>query len=297
AQKYSRREAAKKTLIFLASAAVVAGIFLILFMLHFPKATAFLAFAENSFAAPTARLHWWKDLFLHHHQRSLEVFSWILTLAVLAGAFRNLKTQEKQIFLVLSGLFLISVHPFQPAGASALGYRFLLLLPLLLIPLAALAYARSGSVLRFLPAFALTIAMAPYLSPFAFSSAAVKKEVRPYSTLRADVEKIPSLVSRNDLLISHHGMEFFVDYVTDIRSRSFLADPGFTGRQFRLVYMAPDWLKQTSAGDDIDQVKLLDVGRNYFLLEEQDWRAIRDENSLPGSWKNPSHTRPAHVYE
>ncbi|MGZ3712597.1 MAG: hypothetical protein ACXVBE_12615, partial [Bdellovibrionota bacterium] len=166
AQKYSRREAAKKTLIFLASAAVVAGIFLILFMLHFPKATAFLAFAENSFAAPTARLHWWKDLFLHHRQRSLEVSSWILTLTVLACAFRNLKTQERQIFLVLFGLFLFSVHPFQPAGASALGYRFLLLLPLLLIPMAALAYARSGSVLRFLPAIALTIAMAPYLSPF-----------------------------------------------------------------------------------------------------------------------------------
>jgi hypothetical protein len=293
----ARRESARKMLLLLSGSMLLASVFLLLFLLHFPKASAFLNFAENSFALPAPRLHWWKDLFLLHRQRGLEALSWAITLVCLALGFRKLTLEEGRIFLTVAGVFVLAAHPFQPAAASALGYRLLLLSPLLVFPLAALAYSKQRSWLRFLPAIFLVISFLPHFSPLSFSMAAIKKETRSFSSIRSDVEKIPSLVSQMDHLTSHHGMEFFVDYVTDIRSRSFLADPSFTGKKYRLVYVAPNWLKNDSAADDLDQVKLLNIGTDYFLIEERDWDNLSGQNNFPGTWKNPSHLRPAHVYE
>ncbi|HEY8269330.1 MAG TPA: hypothetical protein VIG33_00455, partial [Pseudobdellovibrionaceae bacterium] len=59
--------------------------------------------------------------------------------------------------------------------------------------------------------------------------------------LQEEILKINKFVKPEDHLTSHHGLEFFVDYTTDIRSRSFLSDHA-EKKAFRIAYIANSWL-------------------------------------------------------
>lgn len=295
-KNWKEREGLRKTVWLLGITGLCAGLFGILFLYHFPKAAAFLEHARQNFGSPAARLAWWKVILLQRPHRASEIVVWMVLLLSLAISLRSLQATARTIFLTSATVFLLAVHPFQPPGSAALGYRLLLMLPLLLYPLLALALNGRPAV-SLVAGLAMLGGSLPFFSPLAFPVEAISYETRSYSPLRADVEKIPSLVHPEDHLTSHHGMEFFVDYVTDIRSRSFLADPAFEGKRFRLVYAAPAWTRASILGDEIDQVKLLDVGNSYYLMQEEDWLNINAWMKFPRSWKNPARQRPAHVYE
>jgi hypothetical protein len=280
----------------LAAAAMLALVFGLVFLFHFPKAQAFLEYAGNTFAPPGTRLRWWGYVFRVLPQRGAEVAAWALFLAAFVGGRRFLPAPARLIADTAFLLFLFAVHPFQTVGPATLGYRQVLLLPILLYPLAAFVLYFPS---RFRLAGLLPLAGALYFSfaPLGFKANAVAKQIRPFSDLRAGVEKIPEIVRPEDHLTSHHGLEFYIDYVTNIRSRSFLAAEGFTGSRYRVVYM-PRWkLRGGPARDGLDQANLLDLGKGYMLMPEEDWDEIDSEYELPPSWKNLFGRRPAHVYE
>lgn len=280
----------RKVFLLTASFVLAALVFGALFLWHFPKALAFLKYAETTFSGPAARLHWWKGVFSRLPFRGLEVVAWIALAGGLLYCRPRMNREARSIAATLVVLAVLALHPFQVPGADSLGYRMMLLMPLLLYPMAALLMEQKR-IFIFLP----FLAAVPVLAPLGFSVPAVKKQVRAYSEMRADVEKIKETVRTEDHLTCHHGMEFFVDYVTGIRCRSFLASEDFTGRRFRLAFIPSRWKRNEMVDDEIAQVKLLNVGADYVLLPEADWEYLKV--NFPRSWKNPSYRRPSHVYE
>jgi hypothetical protein len=98
-------------------------------------------------------------------------------------------------------------------------------------------------------------------------------------------------------LTSHHGLEFFIDYVTNIRSRSFVAEPGSQQKKFRVAFVPPQRTGRGPVRDELLQAALLDLGGGYILLPESDWLQISRDYGMRESWRNPSWQRPAHVYQ
>lgn len=280
----------------LAAAALIALIFGLIFLFHFPKAQAFLSYASNTFASPGTRWRWWGHVFRVLPQRGAEVVAWAVLLAAFAGGRRFLPAAARLVADTCFLLFLFAVHPFQTVGPATLGYRQVLLLPILLYPLAGFTLYFPS---RWRLAGLLPLAGVLFFSfaPLGFKANAVAKQIRPFSDLKAGVEKIPEIVKPEDHLTSHHGLEFYIDYMTNIRSRSFLAAEGFAGLKYRVVYM-PRWmLKGGPARDELDQASLLDLGKGYMLMTEEQWDEIDSQFDLPSSWKNLFGRRPAHVYE
>lgn len=280
----------------LAAAAAAALVFGLIFLFHFPKAQAFLEFARSTFSDPANRSRWWMHVFRVLPQRGAEAIAWAAFLAGALAGWRFLPTPARLIAATGLLLFLFAVHPFQTVGPATLGYRQLLLLPILLYPL--------GAFVLYFPARYRLAALLPLLAVFYFNFAplgfkpnSVAKQIRPFSDLQAGVEKIPEVVRPEHHLTSHHGLEFYIDYKTNIRSRSFLAAEDFTGPKFRVVYMPRRLLRGGPARDEIDQANLLSLGKGYFLLSEEDWEEIDSQFDLPFSWKNLLGRRPAHVYE
>lgn len=292
------REQGSRSAFYWASAGLaLAGLFLLLFLLYFPKAQAFLAYAQNTFSAPGRRIHWWGELFRNLPQRGAEFFSWIGVLAVVFYARPHLPPTARRIGDAALILFVLAVHPFQAGGPASLGYRQLLLLPALIYPLVGFTLYLPRAGWRLLGLGALLPVFATSFFPLGFSSRAVAKQIRPYSAIRSGVEQIPSVVKPEDHLTSHHGLEFFVDYVTGIRARSFLAAEDFSGRRFRIAFFPSELPPVSPAGKELERIKLLALGRGYFLLKEGDWQALEGKYELPPTWKNGMGRRPLHVYE
>jgi hypothetical protein len=124
----------------------------------------------------------------------------------------------------------------------------------------------------------------------------LSKCIPRWSTFRGSALQLKEYVNPADHLTSHHGLEFFVDYTTGIRSRSFISENP-EKRNFRLAYV-PQWLAPDGpARDDINQAKLADFGQSYVLIRESDWVEISRRYLVPFHWKNPEDRRPAYIYE
>ncbi|RZA09717.1 MAG: hypothetical protein EOP11_00865 [Proteobacteria bacterium] len=294
---YRRRGITRLELRWLVAVAAVLLAFSFLFLYHFPKAQAFVGFALRSFREPSLRIRWYSQLIELKPSRALEIGAWLLLMAGTLGAWRKIPSAWRLPVGTVLIFAFIALHPFQPGGPASLGYRLTLMMPLLAPILAfGLTFAlprgwRMAGPLLLLGASALTF------SPFGFREKAVKREVRPYSRLLSRAMEIKKFVRPEDHLVSHHGLEFYVDYITDIRSRSFLASPDFAGRKFRVVFAPRDSLATAEDRDDLAQETLADLGGGYLLMEEADWELFLAQHAVPYSWKNAIGERPAHVYE
>ncbi len=83
----------------------------------------------------------------------------------------------------------------------------------------------------------------------------------------AEIEKI---IPKNALIYAPHGMEFYLAYVTPFRPRSFILPP--TDRPtYRVAYVEPYLQQATALKDDLQQLRILKLSENYYLLKESDW--------------------------
>ena len=292
-----RRAFSRRELRWFAAIGVIGFTLAGLFLYHFPKASAFVSFALRNFREPSARLTWFAALFTARPGRGLELVAWVLLALGAAWSWRALPQAWRWLVASVLVFAFLALHPFQPGGPASLGYRFLLMLPLF-APVLALAWSFVGPAWwRFAGVGILVLASALSFSPVGFRSAAVRRELRPYSEMLPRVMDLKKFVNLEDHLVSHHGLEFFVDYKTDIRSRSFLAAPDFTGKKFRVAFVPAGALASNADRDDLEQDTLLNLGGGYRLFEEADWEDFVAAHELPYSWKNNIGERPAHVYE
>jgi predicted DCC family thiol-disulfide oxidoreductase YuxK len=269
----------------------------ILFLYHFPKAAAFASFAFRNFQGPAARITWFTELLAAKPFRALEIGAWLVLAVAALRVWPKLPRPWRWIVATVLFFTVVALHPFQPAGPASLGYRLTLMLPLLAPVLALACTFGRGRVLRGAGVGVLLLASAFNFSPLGFREKAVRREVRPYSVMLPRVMEIKEHVHPEDHLVSHHGLEFFVDYKTDIRSRSFLAAPEFSGKKYRVAYVPRKALPSPADLDALAQETLLDLGGGYVLFAEEDWEDFLAEHPVPYSWKNAIGERPAHVYE
>ncbi len=291
--EWLRRPLRRKTLIGLGLGFLGCLVFLITFYLFFPKAEGFLRHLGEIWRGPELRFRWYKYLFFEQERRFAEL---AVVVALGLGYLwqrSSLKLEARRVGDCLLLMILVALHPFQLAGEESIGYRLALMTPALGFSL--IFFYRH----RYWQAAGLLVLLLPFYFSFflGFSPGMVAKEVRAYSVLEEDVKKIPQFVNPEDHLISHHGLEFYVDYVTNIRSRSFLAAEGSTQKQYRVAYLPQSRFRLPSLRREVDQKKLLTIGNDFFLIREEDWQKIVATFRIPQLWRNPNWRRPGHVYE
>lgn len=278
----------------LLGSAALAGL-LGLFALTFERATAYLR-ALTGFISPTPVGLNWVLARLRSDPGVLAIYATAAAFLLLYPVLRRrLDARARAFGGALFALVLIAGHPFQAPGASGPAYRLLILLPVLLAAgFATLALQARRS--RWAIAACLAVLAIQLPQARGLNSRLIARYVPRWSPLRADAIRIRDYVRPEDHLTSHHGLEFFIDYVTGIRSRSFLSEHPEKA-DFRLAY-APSWLIEAGlARDELNQAKLADFGANYVLIPEADWTAISRRYLVAYHWKNPEAHRPAHIYE
>jgi len=197
---------------------------------------------------------------------------------------RSLQTYGDSVLL----LILLAIHPFQLLSADGPAYRLLILLPVLVFPLlASLLEKRTLAALvalQFLQLFRT------------FHEDLPEKLIPPWSHCASGVEAIEKFVRPADHITAQHGLEFFVDYMTGIRCRSFISDDSEI-KQFRVAYVPSSLVNDTEGDQTIAKLKLTQICPDYVLLKEDDWRRIAALYLIPGNFRNPEDHRPEHLQD
>jgi hypothetical protein len=261
------------------------------FIFFFERGAQYLIALLGAFSGPQLWWLWFNGL----RWSNLEMFISILAMGtIVALVLASYEKLSKKQSLFSSGVILLSLlalQPFQLPGPSAPGYRLILLLPIFCLPLLAVTAQYARKYFGFALLFFL-----PFLAQPWMNSKSLDDVFSPWSFLREDVLEIKKYVNLEDHLLSHHGFEFFVDYTTGHRSRSFLSDIP-EQKKFRLAFVAERWLPNRAAQEKIRAISLLEIGSEYVLVTEENWTRLIDELKIPKHWKNPDSHRPDFIYE
>ncbi len=117
-----------------------------------------------------------------------------------------------------------------------------------------------------------------------------------YSKMDGEVQSLTEFVKQGDHLTCHHGLEFYVDFKTPIRCRSFISSQGGQ-KKWRLVWAPLQRGAWTRARVLLNAEAPLRLGRDYFLMPEERWVEIASDYNLRLNWRNPMEMRPSHIYE
>lgn len=277
----------KNMLIVLGAVAFVTTIFL----WHFERASAYFLAMLRFFSSPKKWWHWFSTL----RWINLEMQITYICLIVAMGLgfwVRKKIPDEKRFYFDGSLIFLfIALHPFQISGPNGPSYRLILFAPALGIPLILAAMAYIPRALLALPLVVAAFVVQPFIHVHPIDNA-----FTPFDVIKSDVMRITEFVTPEDHLTSHHGLEFFVDYVTGIRSRSFLSDHP-EKKDFRIAYIAKSWIRKPEIQEGIRKLGILEIGSEYLLLKESDWQELKIRFKIPKHWKNPEEHRPNFISE
>ncbi len=274
---------------------------LVIFFIFFKNGGAYLNHVLlDSWGSPQDELKWWIKMW---QARNYICLGLPLTIAF-AWDYFYLKNRavilpsHRLVFDFVLCVSILTWLPIYRAGESELIYRIMLVQISVGLPII-LAYFWS---LR-------DEAKATY--GFIFGALAIQALVaRPidsvyynYSRFNSNISKIASKLKFGDQLICHHGLEFYVDYMTGIRCQSFVPVlnknedelPVQSGEIFRLAYV-PYGQKWAQARESVIEKSEEKLGERYYLVKEEVWRKIISENKLRTNWKNPNELRPAFIY-
>ena len=238
--------------------------------------------------APASFWIWSQGLRARGNLIYLNMVSGIVFSAVYLYARSTLQRRDRLLgdFLVL--LNLMAWLPLSQPGEDQFTYRIMLVSTSLglVLMLAMIARIRRAS-------FALGLIAGLLTTQFALSRP-LSALVPNYSRYAQDVLKLNQYVGEKDHLICHHGLEFYVDYLTGIRCQIFLSDDP-EQKQFRLVY-APQAESWAGVRAYALPKQLMEVSPTYLLLREEDWQGLTRQLQLRNSWRNPWEHRPGYIY-
>ena len=212
----------------------------------------------------------------------LAVFFFVPAIIIMRRQF----LRSEVIFAALAWLFLF---PFLQFSWDEIGFRLLILAPLLLAPWLIslkLKYSRAASIVFF-------------AASIAFSAESVKNlslvkgpDYRDYEKTFASIETQVS----GRRLIAHRGLAGYLWYEKGIRSENFI--PASDNEKYlRLVYaFSPDILNAYLEPDDPPPVQ---INRTYTLMEEYIWQRFYQERQdlrFLKSELNPFLPRPVSAF-
>ncbi len=108
-----------------------------------------------------------------------------------------------------------------------------------------------------------------------------------------DLQRLNDFVKPGNELITHHGMQFYIDYQTPIRAKSLL-DPK-QPPLYQVAYLPEFFLRNENVKDSIYQRMLVQLGPNYGLFYYEDFKEIVKEFPYLSHWKNTYKIRPDFV--
>lgn len=271
----------------LAVGILVAAIYFLVFKLAYSHLLAML----SNFQSPHGWWQWVRRLPVYNLELCLTLLALLIALC-LGLALRKRFNQYQRVYVDGTLMILVlALQPFQLPGPNGPFYRFILLAPAMSIPLVSTCLMRWKYGL-----YVGALALAPYFVQPSLSVHEIDEVFTPWAVIASDVLKIKNYVRPEDHLTSHHGLEFFIDYTTGIRSRSFLSDHPERS-DFRVVYAAANWLRNSEASQDLQSHALLAIGSEYLLMPEFDWQSLKKKWAIPSNWKNPETHRPDFVSE
>ena len=223
-------------------------------------------------------LHWPRPLGMLSLRSTspLQLAEWCLGWPALAVTL-----SRRRLWPLAAPLALTLLVPWDQSVLD-LGYRLLLVSPLLWMPLVALlppipAPARPWSLV------ALPVALSGFQP----------RQHPPYARYRALIAALPV---QPELLIAHQGLNFLYDHETGGEAMAWAPEPELDpARVGRIAW-------GIEPGEWPEGAEVTALGAGYVYLSEQDWRGFiaeldpgADEDLLErtGDWRNPSRVRPA----
>jgi hypothetical protein len=259
----------------------------VLFALLFSSGWHYLAFLGNQFQKPDEMSRWLTWLYKNQN--------WVFAGLVfgplsLICALLEKDFVRRRIYLFLFCLFFLAWCPFFKQNMEAPSYR-LMLLQFSLSP--AIFILLSAGRKKFFALTAVAIALMGYQWR---EGKNLHGYFKGFSRMDHEVGMLETFIAPGDHLTCHHGLEFYVDYKTRIRCRSFISQKP-EQQKFRVVTVSLDRGPWSKARLEINQEALMRMGDDYFLVPEDYWLELREKYKLPDTWRNPMAVRPAHIYE
>ncbi len=130
-------------------------------------------------------------------------------------------------------------------------------------------------------------------------SEAVKKTDFPWITEWSqkikNLDSLNNLLTNADTLVTHHSLQFFIDYRTHIRGRSMISKD--QSPIYQIAY-TPDFFRlNPNLSDQIRQIQLLSLGDDYALFRFEDFQSLMKQNPILSDWRNLFQIRPEFVQD
>lgn len=255
----------------------------VLFGVLFTTGWQYLDFLRQQVQEPQEFLIWIKYLV---KVKNYVFFGLFFGLFSLIGVIFERRKWQRRVFIFLFLLFTFSWFPYFLQNIEAPNYR-LMLMHFSIAPILLVQLISTRKWLLPLSGIALGLIAYQWLN-----NRSLGIYFKNYSAMGGDVKRLEKFVNVGDHLTCHHGLEFYVDYNTIIRCRSFVSDDR-EQEKLRLVYVFHSW--PDAAKKRIKKEAFMHLGENYSLMTEVDWKVVRARYKLPDSWRNPMEQRPAYI--
>ncbi|MES0489356.1 MAG: hypothetical protein ABUK01_05145 [Leptospirales bacterium] len=272
--------------------AVLAGL-LALFFLVFARGSAYLLEIIKTFHFQTNFLNWFGNS-LRHDKFVIVIYLLCVTIILVYFFVRNKIPTEYKTYTFAVMLFLgITTFPFQKFGYNETSFRFLVLTPLFILPTLVLFVQTTKTKIKY---FRLTLPglLVVFTGFFLLEVGRIQLNFLDWKQL-SNIEKISQHVSHKDHLIAHHGLEYYVNYITGIRARQWKSADE-QQQKFRIAFV-PNRVMDKHNRKLFATKALLKLNEEYYLVTEEYWQYYRKNYFLVGSWKNPEMQRPPHLHE
>lgn len=166
---------------------------------------------------------------------------------------------KKFIFRFISAIILIPLLMPELSSTNSAAYRLFLIS----IPFLIMAFAILGRIFFYSAGCVMFLICFHWYRP-------IQSWQNPWDRRAEQSAEIEKIIPKNALIYAPHGMEFYLAYATPFRPRSFLL-PVTERPTYRVAYVEP-YLQQASAlKDDLQQLSVLKLSKDYYLLKESDW--------------------------
>lgn len=137
------------------------------------------------------------------------------------------------------------------------------------------------------------------LAIFAFQNIMTKTNpfpwIQAWSAQIKNLGELSKVISPKDELITHHGLQFYIDYKTPIRARSLLAKDH--APQYQIAFVPPFFHLDPAISDEINQIEIINLGPNYGLFRYDEFQQLMRMYPLLDHWRNRFLLRPDFVPE
>jgi len=273
--------------------AVLFSVFTILFFTIFANSVAYVSAIIDVFDFRSNFLRWFAGS-LQHDTSVVLIYMFNLIAIILYFFVRSKIPSGYKTSMLTVILFLtFAIFPFQKFGYNEPSFRLQIFTPLFFLPaffLLLTQFKNKNKHYRFLLSGLIVIFAGFFISEVR----RIQLNFPDWEKIK-NIEKITLYVSRDDHLIAHHGLEYYLNYITGIRARQWKSTDE-NQKKFRIAFV-PERVMDKSDRTLFSKSALLKLSDEYYLVTEDSWQYYRENYFLFGSWKNPEMERPAHLHE